>query len=67
VIQVLDFGDVGESESDRVERFLGDQVICSQCGATLGTYADQCSAALDVPCLGFLLIEGLRLHLRRAA
>lgn len=34
-----------------------DGVICAQCGATLQTYGDKCSAALDVRCPGFEVIE----------
>ena len=39
------------------EAVLGDQVICDRCGATMATYADACTAALDDPCPGFLTIE----------
>lgn len=31
--------------------------ICKDCQATLGTYADQCSADFDDPCPGYLAIE----------
>jgi hypothetical protein len=65
--QALDFGDVEETERGKIERFCGDEVICSRCGANLNSYADKCSAPLDDPCFGFLVIEGLRLHFRRAA
>ena len=34
-----------------------EKVICSDCGATLGTYADACKADLDEPCPGYLAIE----------
>lgn len=44
----------------RVEERLGDKVICGQCGATLATYADNCSAPLDVRCPGFEAIEEAR-------
>lgn len=45
--------------SDRRQRVeaLGNAVICDRCGATLATYADKCSAALDDPCPGFAAIE----------
>ncbi|MCP3735644.1 hypothetical protein M9979_12245 [Sphingomonas sp. RP10(2022)] len=39
------------------EAILGDSVICERCGATMVTYADVCSAALDDPCPGFQAIE----------
>jgi hypothetical protein len=39
------------------EAILGDSVICEQCGATMATYADKCSADLDVACPGFVAIE----------
>lgn len=39
------------------EMVLGDRVICHRCNATLATYADACTAALDDPCPGFLTIE----------
>ena len=40
-----------------VERSLGDSVICGNCGATLETFADACTAGLSEPCPGFLAIE----------
>jgi hypothetical protein len=67
VKEALAFGSIASGERDAVEKFFGDKVICSDCGATLDTYADKCSAPLDVPCLGFLAIEGFRLHVRRIA
>lgn len=63
----LDFGSLKKSESARVESYLGRDVICSRCDATLGTYADKCRAPVEMPCPGFLLIEGVRLHIRRKA
>lgn len=39
------------------ELVLGDSVICDRCDATLPTYADKCSAALDDACPGFQAIE----------
>jgi hypothetical protein len=39
------------------EAVLGDAVICDRCGATMATYADDCSAPLDEACPGFLAIE----------
>jgi hypothetical protein len=64
----LDFGPLdGTVEADRVESILSGQVICSRCGATLDDYADKCSAPLESPCPGFLLVEGARLHIRRMA
>jgi hypothetical protein len=63
----LNFGPLKKTEADRVEAHLGDKVICQRCGATLATYADLCNVSLDTPCEGFLLIEGVRLHIRRRA
>jgi hypothetical protein len=63
----LNFGNVRTAEGGRVEAYLGNDVICSRCGATLATYADKCNVPLEAPCPGFLLIEGVRLHLRRKA
>jgi len=40
-----------------VERDLGDSVICSDCKATLNTFADKCSAGLSEQCPGYLAIE----------
>jgi ribosomal protein L40E len=36
---------------------FGERVICSQCGATLATYADKCSVDLDVRCPGFNAVD----------
>lgn len=44
-------------ERNRVESKLGGAVICDRCGATLATYADNCTARLDDACPGFLAIE----------
>lgn len=44
-------------EIERVAADLGDKVICGRCGATLDTFADQCSADLDDPCPGFVAID----------
>ena len=65
--EVLNFGELGQTEGDRVETYLGDKVICFRCGATLESYANKCDVPLNVPCEGFLLIEGVRLHIRRVA
>lgn len=41
-----------------VEEKLGDgSVICDRCGATFAAYSDQCTAALDDPCPGFIAVE----------
>lgn len=40
-----------------VERSFGDSVICKRCDATLGTFADACTAGLQDPCPGYLAIE----------
>jgi hypothetical protein len=39
---------------------LADTVICERCGATVATYGDKCSAALDDRCPGFEAIERAR-------
>ena len=46
-----------QDERAFVERTFGAEVICSDCGATLGTFADACKADLDEPCPGYLAIE----------
>jgi hypothetical protein len=63
----LNFGALKKTEAERVEAQLGDRIICQRCGAKLATYPDLCNVPLDVPCEGFLLIEGVRLHIRRQA
>lgn len=40
-----------------VETSLGESVICRDCGATLKTFADTCTAGLQEMCLGYLEIE----------
>ena len=67
MIDALNFGDVQAGEDEQIEDRLAGHVICSQCNATLKTYPDRCRVPLEEPCLGFLLIEGLRLHIRRKA
>lgn len=37
--------------------YFGDRQICDQCGATVSTYGDKCSARLDVRCGGFETYE----------
>ncbi len=32
-------------------------VICKDCGCTVDTYGDKCTAPLDVECLGFKAVE----------
>jgi ribosomal protein L40E len=46
-----------QQEREFVERTLGDQEICSKCHATLGTFADVCTAGLQDSCPGYLAIE----------
>ena len=46
-----------QDERAFVERSLGDSVICRECGATLKTFADMCTAGLQEACPGFLAIE----------
>ena len=65
--EALNFGGLKKTEADRIESYLGSDVICSRCGATLSNYADKCNVSLETPCPGFLLIEGIRLHMRRKA
>lgn len=43
-----------------VEQSLGDSVICGRCMATLATFADVCTAALNDPCPGFAAIEAAK-------
>lgn len=38
---------------ERVAATLGDETICTDCGATYATYWDKCTADLAVPCPGF--------------
>jgi hypothetical protein len=35
----------------------GGRVICSRCGCTLGTFAEDCDAELEDPCPGFKLVD----------
>ena len=42
-----------EVTSADVIDFFGDRKICDQCGATISTYGDKCSAPLDQRCQGF--------------
>lgn len=37
--------------------FFGDRRICDECGASISTYADKCTARLDVRCEGFETYE----------
>lgn len=36
---------------------IGEGVICSRCGATLSSFADDCEADLDERCSGFNAID----------
>jgi len=47
--------------AERVEKILGDEVICKQCGATYKTMNDLCSAPLDVRCPGFNRIDEVQM------
>ena len=40
-----------------VERTLGESEICKRCGATLATYAKDCTADLADMCSGFVATE----------
>jgi len=55
-----------QAERAFVERSLGDSVICKRCSATLGTFADDCTADLAEPCPGFLAIERAKKEFREA-
>lgn len=46
-----------QGERAFVEDMLGDDVICTDCGATLKTYAESCVADLSETCPGFEHIE----------
>ena len=41
--------------------------ICDRCGATLDTFADQCSAELDDACPGFLVIDAAKMRFNKPA
>ena len=43
-----------------VEAAIGNSEICSHCKATLDTFADKCSAPLEVECPGFKRIDEVR-------
>lgn len=49
-----------------VKEKLGTDPICNRCGATLDTFADDCSADLDDPCPGFLAIDGAKADFNRS-
>lgn len=46
------------TSTDVIDCF-GDRLICDRCGATVSTYGDRCSAALDVHCPGFEAYDDL--------
>jgi predicted amidophosphoribosyltransferase len=41
----------------RVALTLGEETICSDCGATYETYEDRCTADLAVACPGFNRVD----------
>lgn len=49
-----------QEERAFVEQTLGDSVICQDCGATLKTFADACSAGLQDLCPGYVAIENAK-------
>lgn len=53
------------TSADVIDCF-GDRLICDRCGATVSTYGDRCSAALNVRCPGFEAYDDL-LRLTRLA
>lgn len=40
---------------------LGDQLICTRCGARYSTYADKCEADLDERCPGFNVVDRVQM------
>ncbi len=57
-----------DGERQARERFIAlacPGVICGKCGATLETFDNVCSAALDEQCPGFLAIEQATAEWRR--
>ncbi len=46
-----------QDEKAFVIKQCGDSVICSRCGATLKSFADECAPDLSEICPGFLAIE----------
>ena len=58
-------GKVNEQTRKAVEKLLGNQVICSRCGATLHAYYSRCDAPLDERCPGFEAVERAILKVQR--
>ena len=54
-------------QSAFVERAFGDSPICRDCGATLATFPDACTADLDDPCPGYLAIERAKTEFARTS
>jgi hypothetical protein len=48
------------AEQAFVQGFLGSDVICEECGATLATYGSACTADLSDICHGFQIIEKVK-------
>lgn len=57
---------VHNARTAMVEAEIGKATICDRCGATLDTFADTCSAALDDPCPGFERIDAAKVRAARA-
>ena len=47
---------------EAVEQRLGGRPICDRCGATIQTYAEVCTADIDLRCPGFEAIEEAIAH-----
>lgn len=52
--------------NEAIEQLLGDRVICTECGARLADFDSKCSAALDVACQGFTVIEAALAKVKRS-
>lgn len=50
---------------ERVLKALGDEVICSRCGATFKTMNEVCTAELLDPCPGFLRVDEVQVPIER--
>lgn len=50
---------------ERVTAALGDETICSRCGATFKTMNTACTADLLDPCPGFLRVDEVQVPIER--
>ena len=54
-----------QEEKKHLEKELGGgKIICDQCGATLETYEEKCSAVFEGVCEGYVAIEVALLRFR---